>query len=383
MTFRSITTTIAACALGLTACAANRQPSTIVASSQDTGAVTAQPTRTATLVADDNKMFPRAKITTNLGSFVVKLDAEAAAAPVLTFLQYATKGYYDGTIFHRIVKNSVVQGGGFTPDMKPKPARYSSPDLPGWANDRRNEVGTIALRRGRGPAGTGMAEFYINVVTNRRLDGKEYDGLFAVIGDVISGFDTIERIAAVPVGTNKSYAGGESAVVPISPVVIQSVTVLDPVDPDAIRAAVAHLMISSDQLAENLIKRFEKQSGHKVVTTKSGLRYVDLVIGRGPQPISGDFIEFQYHGTLLNGEVFETTLQSQPAKRRVDKLVAGMKEGMMSMNEGGQRVLIVPPAIGFAEGIPGIIPSDATLVFEVELLGIIGHVDPSSEQIKP
>ena len=378
-----IRTIIAICAVGLTACAANRPRPPVVAGSRDTESVAAQPARTVNLAADDSKLFPRAKITTRYGSFVVKLDAKAAAAPVLTFLQYAKKGYYDGTIFHRIRKDSLIQGGGFTPDMKPKPATYSSPDLPGWMNDRRNEMGTIAIRRGRGTAGTGMAEFYINVVNNRRLDGKEYEGLFAVIGDVISGFDTVERIAAVAVGTHPDYAGGTSAVVPTSPIIIQSVTVLDPIDPDAIREAVASQMIPHEQLINDTIKRFEKKAGRKVVTTESGLRYVDLVIGKGPQPIAGDFIEFQYRGTLADGTVFETTLQSEPAKRPVDNLVPGMKEGLMGMNEGGERVLIIPPKLAFPEGIPGTIPGHATLIFEIELLGIIGRVPPSSEEPAP
>ena len=152
------------------------------------------------------------KFVTNLGSFTVELDPEAAPVTVANFLQYVDSGYYNGTIFHRVIGNFMVQGGGFDENMTKKPT--NPPIVLEVNRGLSNLRGTIAMAR-TGDPDSATSQFFINVVNNVNLDtlGKGY----AVFGKVIEGMDTIDVIKSVQT-TNK----GPHANVPVSPVIIQS-----------------------------------------------------------------------------------------------------------------------------------------------------------------
>jgi len=132
-------------------------------------------------------------------------------------LQYVDDGFYDGTIFHRVIKNFMIQGGGFTADMTEKPTR--PPIKNEAANALANLRGTIAMARTSDPH-SASSQFYINHQTNRGLDKDQApDGWgYCVFGKVIEGMDVVDKIAAVPTG-NKGGHGN----VPTTPVVIKSV----------------------------------------------------------------------------------------------------------------------------------------------------------------
>ena len=118
-----------------------------------------------------------------------------------------------------------------------------------------------------------------------------------------------------------------------------------------------------------------KSGAGKTVTTKDGLKYTDLVVGKGPMPKVGQTISVLYTGKLTNGTVFDSTSKrnNEPFETPigVGQVIKGWDEGMLTMRVGGKRRLTIPPALGYgAAGAGGVIPPNATLVFDVELLAV-------------
>ena len=162
---------------------------------------------------------PRVKFETSAGDFVVELNPDKAPKTVDNFLQYVRDKHYDGTIFHRVIDNFMVQGGGFVADMQQKPVRAPVPLESG--NGLKNVVGTIAMARTSDP-GSATAQFFVNVRDNAMLDAPNPDGHgYTVFGKVVSGMDTINKIKASPTGTKGLYRD-----VPVTPVVITSATLV-------------------------------------------------------------------------------------------------------------------------------------------------------------
>lgn len=165
---------------------------------------------------------PRVVLETNLGPITLELDPQAAPASVKNFLNYAQAGFYDETIFHRVIAGFMVQGGGFTSDMIRKPTR--EPVSNEAFNGLRNERGTLAMARTRDPH-SATAQFFINLVDNDFLNhtAKTPRGWgYTVFGRVVDGMDVVDAIAAVKTG-NVDGMGD----VPLDTVVIQSARVLE------------------------------------------------------------------------------------------------------------------------------------------------------------
>ena len=163
------------------------------------------------------KEKPVVVMETSKGTIKIELDQERAPGTVANFLQYVDDKFYDGTIFHRVMPNFMIQGGGFGPDMSEKPTRemIKNEATNGLANLR----GTIAMAR-RGDPHSATAQFYINHKTNQALD-KEHDPKgwgYCVFGKVIEGLDVVDAIAQVPTG-NKGGHGN----VPIAAVTIKTI----------------------------------------------------------------------------------------------------------------------------------------------------------------
>ena len=159
-------------------------------------------------------------LSTSMGDIAVDLFKDRAPVSVENFLQYVAEGFYEGTIFHRVKRGYVVQGGGYTPEMAEKTTR--PPILNEATNGLRNTRGTLSMARTRALR-SGTSQFYINLANNTELDHRGYspdDFGYAVFGRVLSGMDVVDRIAATPVGSN-----GPHDDVPITPVVIRNVTV--------------------------------------------------------------------------------------------------------------------------------------------------------------
>ena len=140
---------------------------------------------------------------TNLGDIRIELDEAKAPKTCANFLQYVRDGHYDGTICHRVIDGFMIQGGGFTPDMIPKPTR--EPIENEAANGLSNLTGTVAMARTMDPH-SATAQFFINVADNRFLDHPGQDGWgYCVFGKVVEGMDVVERIKGVPTGTKAGH----------------------------------------------------------------------------------------------------------------------------------------------------------------------------------
>jgi peptidyl-prolyl cis-trans isomerase B (cyclophilin B) len=163
----------------------------------------------------------RVLMKTLLGDMTLELDADKAPDTVANFVEYAQSGHYDGTIFHRVINDFMVQGGGFDTDMGQKGT--NAPIHNEANNGLKNDRGTIAMARTMDPH-SATAQFFINVSDNDFLNfsGENMQGWgYAVFGRVVAGEDVLDKIRIVPTG---SHAGHQD--VPKDPIVIESVTVL-------------------------------------------------------------------------------------------------------------------------------------------------------------
>lgn len=158
-------------------------------------------------------------ISTSKGDIKVELFKNEAPVTVENFLSYANDGFYDGTIFHRVIPNFMVQGGGFTPDFAQKPTK--APIKNEANNGLKNDRGTLAMARTQ-VVDSATSQFFINVVNNDFLNNGARDFGYAVFGKVIDGMDVVDAIAAVPT-SNKGMHGD----VPTEDVVIESVKVVE------------------------------------------------------------------------------------------------------------------------------------------------------------
>lgn len=165
---------------------------------------------------------PRVLIKTNLGDITVELEPDRTPITVANFLNYVKSGHYDGTIFHRVINNFMIQGGGFTQDYRELP---TGPTIQNEADKGlSNERGTIAMAR-RSDPNSASAQFYINLKFNGTLDhrAKTNDGWgYTAFGRVVDGMNIVARIGLVKTGP----AGQFSSDVPVEPVIIEKMSVI-------------------------------------------------------------------------------------------------------------------------------------------------------------
>ena len=165
---------------------------------------------------------PRVKLQTSQGDILIELDAEKAPKTVENFLTYVKEGFYDGTIFHRVINNFMIQGGGFEPGMKQKPTH--APIDNEANNGLKNDRYTVAMARTADPH-SATAQFFINVADNDVLNftSPTPNGWgYAVFGKVVEGTDVVDRIKAVKTG-NKGFHQD----VPVEDVVIEKASVVE------------------------------------------------------------------------------------------------------------------------------------------------------------
>ena len=167
------------------------------------------------LAAATPALAQKVKFVTSEGDIVVELDAAKAPKTVENFLQYVKAGHYNGTVFHRVIANFMIQGGGMTPDLKEKatlpPIGLES------RNGLANQRGTVAMARTNDP-NSATAQFFINVKDNDFLNqpqSRDGNG-YTVFGKVIEGMDVVDKIRVVPTGPGD---------VPVTPVIIKKATV--------------------------------------------------------------------------------------------------------------------------------------------------------------
>ena len=166
---------------------------------------------------------PRVELKTNLGSMVIELEPAAAPNTVENFLAYVKSGHYEGTVFHRVIKGFMIQGGGFAADMKEKSSKAPIKNEAEMALKAgvKNDRGSIAMAR-TGDPHSATAQFYINHGNNDMLNFPSRDGFgYVAFGKVVSGIEVVDKIAEVATTTKPPHQN-----VPQTPVVIEKVTLL-------------------------------------------------------------------------------------------------------------------------------------------------------------
>ena len=169
---------------------------------------------------------PRVELQTSLGRIVLELYPEKAPRTVANFLSYVRDGHYNGSVFHRVIADLLIQGGAFTADLQQKPERAP---IPNEANNGLSNLrGTLSAARRASEKDSATAQFFINSVDNRQLDyrGDATPMLtgFCVFGRVVEGMDVIDKIRMVPTAARLPFP----ADVPVTPVVMERVSVVEP-----------------------------------------------------------------------------------------------------------------------------------------------------------
>jgi cyclophilin family peptidyl-prolyl cis-trans isomerase len=162
---------------------------------------------------------PRVRVDTTLGSFTIELDPQRAPLTVASFLEYAKEGFYTDTVFHRVIGNFVVQGGGYDTKYVEKKTRPGSPNESG--NGLSNRRGTVGLAR-TGEPHSGTAQFYVNLADNAALDPQPSRWGYTVFGRIVEGMNVVDSIGAVATGS----VGPFERDAPMQPIVIKRVEVL-------------------------------------------------------------------------------------------------------------------------------------------------------------
>ncbi len=202
---------------------AQKAPAAKPAAATQSAAKKAAPAASAAKKADTTaaaSAAPKVLIKTSLGDITVELYPDKAPKSVDNFLTYVKSGFYDGTIFHRVIAGFMIQGGGFTADLRQKKTR--APIAIESKNGLSNLRGTVSMARTMDP-NSATAQFFINTVDNPRLDyaGDANPG-YAVFGKVTSGMDVVEKIRAVETGAQGPFVSD----VPKTPIVIEKVSVV-------------------------------------------------------------------------------------------------------------------------------------------------------------
>jgi cyclophilin family peptidyl-prolyl cis-trans isomerase len=155
------------------------------------------------------------RVVTSMGNFIIELNAERAPLTVPHFLKYVDQGHYTGTIFHRVIANFVIQGGGFDKDYKPTSAPTKVVNESG--NGLTNVRGTVGMARGEEPHGSDV-QFYVNLYDNEALDPNQTRWGYAVFGKVVQGMDVVDKIGNVATTTHGVFKD-----TPVEPVVIERI----------------------------------------------------------------------------------------------------------------------------------------------------------------
>jgi cyclophilin family peptidyl-prolyl cis-trans isomerase len=170
--------------------------------------------------AQADEPLPQVRITTNMGDFVIELRSDRAPLTTQNFLRYVREGFYSGTLFHRVVSNFVVQGGGHdAATLKLKSTH--DPVFNESGNGLQNKRGTVGMARSEGPH-SGNAQFYVNLVDNPDLDPVSTRWGYTVFGRVVQGMDVIERIGETPTGASGPFKTDA----PLKPVIIEKAEII-------------------------------------------------------------------------------------------------------------------------------------------------------------
>ena len=331
------------------------------------------------------------RMTTTLGDLLIELDREKAPNTVDNFLTYVDSGFYEGTMFHRIIKNFMVQGGGMTEGYKKKETR--DPVNNEADNGLLNKKNTIAMAR-TGDPNSATSQFFFNTKYNSALDHsgkKRSEWGYCVFGKVVGDLSTLNAIEDTPVHKDPR-ADRRSTAAADTPVLIKKVVRVDPADiadivaaarkaeaEESARAAADEAEASTPPTASadpmEQGKTFVASKGvdiSKGHTSESGLWYVDVTEGTGESPATSNLVTVHYTGWLTDGTKFDSSVdRGKPSAFGLNRVIGGWTEGVGGMKEGGKRFLVIPPEMAYGTRARPKIPANSTLVFEIELISFI------------
>lgn len=195
-----------------------------------------QPPEQAAETQPDTDRYVHVRMKTSLGDIVLELDKEKAPITVENFMSYVDKKHYDGTVFHRVIANFMIQGGGFSAEYELLPTDAGIKNE--WQNGLKNTLGTIAMARKGNQPDSATNQFFINVKDNAALDQPRDGAAYAVFGKVIGGMETVEAIRTTPTTAGipiKGQPGRRLRDVPVITVLIESVRRIEMDEAEKIR----------------------------------------------------------------------------------------------------------------------------------------------------
>ena len=303
-----------------------------------------------------------AEIATPRGTIVCRLEYRKAPMTVANFVGLAEgslaangvtgKRYFDGLTFHRVEPGFVIQGGDPKGNGSGGPG-YQYPNE--IAPDLKHDGPGVLAMANAGP-NTNGSQFYITMKATPQLDGG-----YSVFGRVVQGQDVVAKIQRGDRMTSVKIlrVGAEAKAFTVTQVSFDAMV-------KAAKTAVAETARKDREAAlATIAKKYPD-----LKTTPSGLKYRIVKQGSGPSPSDGTQVTVNYTGWLLDGTKFDSSKdRGSPATFRIGGVIEGWNEALQSMKKGETRLIVIPPELGYGErGYPGVIPGNAFLVFEVELL---------------
>jgi peptidyl-prolyl cis-trans isomerase A (cyclophilin A) len=303
-----------------------------------------------------------AEITTPRGVIVCRLEYRKAPMTVSNFVGLAEgslkangvsgKRYFDGLAFHRVEPGFVIQGG----DPKGNGSGGPGYQFPNEISADLKHDGPGVLAMANAGPNTNGSQFYITLRATPQLDGG-----YSVFGKVVQGQDVVAKIVKGDRMTSVKILriGADAKAFTVTQAGFEAMVA-------ASKAAVAEKAWKDREAALAAVAK--KYPDLK--TTSSGLRYRIVRQGSGPSPSDGAQVTVHYTGWLLDGTKFDSSKDGgSPAIFRIGEVIEGWNEALQSMKKGEVRLLVIPPELGYGErGYPGVIPGNAFLVFEVELI---------------
>lgn len=308
------------------------------------------------------------RMSTTKGNIVIRLFAKQAPISAENFLGYVDEKFYDGTLFHRVIGNFMIQGGGLDKSLTEK--KTGEPIKNEWTNGLKNKRGRLAMARLGGQPDSATAQFFINVVDNQSLDQPQADGAaYAVFGEVIQGMSVVDAIKSVETQPRSDSAGQIHPNAPVEPIIINSVKRMSGKEGDALLLAARRRTLD----AAAPVLKSQGVDIEKAIVTDTGLWYIDIAVGKGESPSSGTRIEVKYDGWLTDGTKFDSTdrIRRPTHFRLAPPTIEGWIEGAGGMKVGGKRWLIIPPELGYGNVVRGGVPVNSVLIFNAELVDIL------------
>ncbi len=304
-----------------------------------------------------------AEMNTSKGKIILRLEYEKTPLTVINFIGLAEntikstsegKYFYDGLKFHRVIPGFVIQGGDPNGNGSGGPG-YRFPDE--FVQELRHDSSGILSMANAGP-NTNGSQFFITLAATPHLDdhhtvfGKVIDGM-DVVKSINMG-DSIKSIQVIRIGEKANAFKTDQ-------------TAFDALLQKINEAEEVKIQKENEEQAALIKKKYPD-----AITTASGLMYTVVNKGDGQKPKQGTTIKVHYTGTLLNGKKFDSSRdRNEPFEFEVGvrMVIDGWDEGLLDMSRGERRILIIPPQLGYGKrGASGVIPPNATLIFDVELL---------------